>query len=202
MKVLIASSNMGKVAIYGEVLKEMGLEYISLRDLDINTYPEENGKDTRENAIIKAKFYHELTGYPIVSNDSGLIIEKLSAEEQPGMFVRRLKGKTCSDKEMLEYYSKKLEEVGGESDSYFQISLAVVNEKGEIHCKDFKSYRYMVSKPCETIIKGLPLRSLDYDKKSGKYMAEMTIAEANAFEGDCIKQQANFIKSVLKFDVV
>ena len=57
MKVLIASSNMGKVAIYGEVLKEMGLEFISLRDLDINTYPEENGKDTRENAIIKISVF-------------------------------------------------------------------------------------------------------------------------------------------------
>ncbi len=46
--------------------------------------------------------------------------------------------------------------------------------------------------------KGLPLRSLDFYKELGKYMSEMTIDEANAAEGECIKTQQRFIKKVLK----
>lgn len=46
--------------------------------------------------------------------------------------------------------------------------------------------------------KGLPLCSLDFNKELCKYMSEMTIDEANAAEGECIKTQQRFIKKSLK----
>ena len=55
----------------------------------------------------------------------------------------------------------------------------------------------MVSTPSKVVIKGLPLRSLDYNKEYGKYMSEMTIEEANKSEGKCIEGQREFIEEVL-----
>ena len=54
----------------------------------------------------------------------------------------------------------------------------------------------MVATPSKTIVKALPLRSLDYSKELGKYWSEMTIEEANACEGSAIEQQQKFIEEV------
>lgn len=200
VKPLIASSNAGKIEIYSQILKELNMPYCSLRDLNVDIEVEENGETELENALIKAKAYHEATGLPVISNDSGLIIEKFAPENQPGVFVRRYGGRELSDEETIEIFSKMLKEVGGESDAYFNVALAICDKKGNYHTNLFKSFRYMIEKPSKTIQKGLPLRSLDFNKELGKYMSEMTIDEANAAEGECIKAQQNFIKEVLQLN--
>lgn len=174
----------------------MGIEYLSLKDLDIDLDVEETGSTTLENAILKANAYHEISKMPVLVNDSGLIIEKLKPEDQPGVLVRRFGGKEMTDEEAIEVFSKKISEVGGSSDAHFVVSLAIIDEKGKLHSKDFISPRYFIDLPSEKIVKGLPLRSLDYSIKDKKYLSEMTIEEANAYEGDCILDQANFIKEI------
>ena len=196
LKVLIATKNQGKIAIYANVLKELGLDFCSLKDLDVDIEVEENGKDESENAYLKAKAYHEATGLPVISNDSGLIIEKFKPEDQPGVFVRRYGGRELTDQETIDIFAKKLDEVGGESDSYFKVALCVCDNNGKYHHGEFKSYRYMISKPSKVIQKGLPLRSLDYNKEFGMYMSEMTIEQANKSEGKCIEDQTEFIKNI------
>ena len=135
---------------------------------------------------------------PVIANDSGLIIEKFKPEDQPGVFVRRYGGGELSDQETIEIFSQKLKEVGGTSDSYFNVALVLCDNDGVFYERTFKSYRYMVSTPSKVVIKGLPLRSLDYNQEYGKYMSEMTIEEANASEGKAIEEQQAFIKSVFQ----
>jgi hypothetical protein len=65
MKVLIATKNKIKIAKIGTVLKEKGIEYITLRDLEEEYDVREDGDTTLENATLKARFYHELTGNPV-----------------------------------------------------------------------------------------------------------------------------------------
>ncbi|NCB48936.1 MAG: hypothetical protein EOM55_04935 [Clostridia bacterium] len=67
-KILIASTNVGKIAVYSVIFKRLGLETISLRELSIDIKVEENGKDELENVIIKAKAYNEFTGFPVFAN--------------------------------------------------------------------------------------------------------------------------------------
>ena len=111
-KVLIATTNIGKINIYAQALNELGLDWVSLRDLKINLDVEETGSTEIENALIKAKAYNKATGLPVIANDSGLIIDKLSPEDQPGVFVRRDSGKELTDEEMLNAYIEKIEAVG------------------------------------------------------------------------------------------
>ncbi len=194
MKVLIATGNAGKVQIYSNILNKLGIEWCSLRDTHVDIQVDETGTTTMENAIIKAEAYHKATGMPVLSNDSGLIIEKLAPCDQPGVFVRRSGGRELTDQELIDVYAKKIKEVGGSSDSYFDVSVAIIDDKGVLHTASFKSPRYMVDTPSKTVIKGIPLRSLDYDRVSGKYMSEMTMDEANAYEGKCMQDQIAFIR--------
>lgn len=196
MKPLIATSNLGKIEIYSQIFKEIGKPCCSLRDLDIHIEVEENGKDEIENAMIKARAYHEATGLPVLCNDSGLVIEKFAPEDQPGVFVRRYGGQELTDEETIKIFSEKLKNVGGESDAYFNVGIVLCDKKGVYHSKLFKSYRFMQLPASKVVQKGLPLRSLDYNKEFKKYMSEMTIEEANASEGDCILAQKKFIEEI------
>ena len=62
-KVLIATNNSAKVALYSEVLREIGLEAVSPKELGISVEVEENGKDEIENASIKALAFHKATPF-------------------------------------------------------------------------------------------------------------------------------------------
>lgn len=194
MKVLIATTNLGKVQIYKQAFDELGIDVCCLKDLDMNIDVEENGKTEIENAVIKAKAYHNFTGMPVLANDSGLIIDRFSKEDQPGLLVRRYKGKELSDEEMLNIYIEKLNEVGGESSGHYNVGLVIIDENGKLYAKEFRPKRYFINKPSKTFIKGIPLSSLCYDFKTKKYMSEMTPKERNDYEGKEFQGQIDFIK--------
>lgn len=198
MKVLIATTNPGKISIYSTIFEKLGIEWCSLKDFDNLGEVEETGETPRENSIIKAVAYNKITHLPVIANDSGLIVKKFAPDDQPGVFVRRYEGAELSDQQMIDIFSQKLCQVGGKSKSYFDVSLTIIDENGKLFNKSFKSKRLMVSSPSKVVVKGLPLRSLDYSKKHKKYMSEMTPEEANKCEGRCIKDQEKFIKKVFK----
>ena len=127
MKVLIATKNKGKIEKYSSMLKELNIEFLTLNDINLNIEIEENGKNTTENARIKANAYYKATDMPVLTDDSGLIIDKLPKEKQPGVFVRRYNGKELSDEEIIDLYSKEIENVGGESTGAFVISIAIID---------------------------------------------------------------------------
>ena len=198
MKVLIATTNLGKVQIYKQAFDELGIDVCCLRDLDIDIDVEETGATVIENAVIKAKAYAKLTGLPVLANDSGLIIDKFSKEDQPGLLVRRHNGKELTDQELLDLYIQKLNEVGGESSGHYNVGLAIVDQNNSLHTREFKPQRYFINKPSSTLIKGIPLSSLCYDFKSKKYLSEMTTKERNDYEGEEFLGQINFIKECFK----
>ena len=66
MKVLIATKNKGKIEKYSGILKSLGIDYCTLVDIDLNIEINENGNNTTENAIIKAKAYYEKVSIPVL----------------------------------------------------------------------------------------------------------------------------------------
>lgn len=197
-KVLIATGNAGKIELYSQMLKEIGLEAVSPKQLGLQVQVEEDGKTEMENASKKALAYHKVSNMPVIANDSGLYIEKFGASDQPKLLVRRFGGKELTDEEMIEIYSKKLQEVGGESDGFYTVGLAVVDENGNLFAKEFKPTRHFVATASTAKIKGFPLSSLALDKKSGKYLSEMTPAEKIAYEADVMLAQKQFVHNSLQ----
>lgn len=192
-KILIASTNAGKIAIYKEILDSANIPCTSLAEIKVTEKVDENGKDELENAIIKAKAYHKITGLPVIANDSGLIIDKFLPENQPGVLVRRVNGKERTDQEMLDIYITKLNEVGGESDGHYNVALASIDQNGTLRTGLFKPHRHFISTPSKILLKGIPLSSLAYDEATNRYLSEMTPAEQNAYEAEAMEQQKRFI---------
>jgi len=197
MKVLIATKNKGKIDKYSTILKMLNVEYYTLEDLNININVEENGNTTTENAIIKARAYYDEFKIPVLTDDSGLVIDKLPVDKQPGVFVRRHNGKELSDEEIIDLYTSEIEKVGGESTGAFIITIAIIGENGNIHTRETKHKRLFVSKPDVNRIPGYPLSSLIYDKENKMYMTEKQVKGINVYEQNTFGEEIKFIKSVL-----
>ncbi len=82
-RLVIASTNPGKVAEYRELLDSPWIELDGL-DADV----EETGDTYAANAVLKARAAAALTGLPAIADDSGLEVEALGGE--PGLHSRRL----------------------------------------------------------------------------------------------------------------
>ena len=197
MKVLIATKNKGKIEKYSSILKSLKIEYCTLEDIELNIEIDEDGNNTTENAIIKAKAYYENVQMPVLTDDSGLIIDKLPKDKQPGVFVRRYNGRELSDEEIIELYSKEIEKVGGESTGAFVISIAIIDQQGNIRTKETKHTRLFISKPDVNRVPGYPLSSLVFDKEKNMYMTEKKKKGLNIYTQSTFAEEAEFIKTVL-----
>ena len=89
-KIIFATTNEGKMKEIRMILADLGMEILSLKDLDINIDIEENGKTFEENAIIKAKAICELTGEMVLADDSGLEVDYM--DKAPGVYSARYLG--------------------------------------------------------------------------------------------------------------
>ena len=94
MKVVIATHNKDK-------LKELkkGLSNLDIELLDLSSFPDigeiiENGETLQENAFIKAREVHKLTGLPAIADDTGLEVDALGGK--PGVYTARFAGENCS----------------------------------------------------------------------------------------------------------
>lgn len=197
MEILIATSNEAKIKKYSTILKEIGINYKTLKDINVNIEVEETGKTSKENSVIKAKAYYEATKMPVIVDDCSLIIDSLPRDKQPGVLVRRNKeGKRMSDEEMIQFYSKELEKIGGESTGGFDIAITIVDEHGKTYTAINRHNRFFVSKPCKERTHGYPLNSLIYEKDKGRYLAEHYEGK-DIYKGSSFINDYDFIKSVL-----
>lgn len=177
MKVLFATTNPAKVKRYREELKNRNIELLTIKDLDFDLKVEENGKDALENAYIKAKAYYDKTHITTIATDNNLFIEELPKEKQPGVYVRRVNGKRLTDEEMIEHYTKLVQENGGKLTARWVYGMVIYNEKGKKEYTWSKDHFYFVDKPCDKRNPGYPLDSISIIPEFNKYMLDLTEEE-------------------------
>lgn len=88
--VVIATNNSHKVEEIETALAFEGWVYQSLREAGVVSNPGETGTTFVENARIKARAAHELTGGAVLADDSGLIVDALGGA--PGVYSSRYGG--------------------------------------------------------------------------------------------------------------
>lgn len=93
--VIIATNNAHKVEEIETALNFEGWEFKSLKEAGIESSPEETGTTFEENARIKARAAHELTGAAVLADDSGLVIDALNGA--PGVYSSRYAGEDGND---------------------------------------------------------------------------------------------------------
>jgi XTP/dITP diphosphohydrolase len=94
--VLIATTNPGKIREIRQVLGSLPIELKSLGDFAPVPEPAETGTTFAENARLKAAYYAQAFGVPVVAEDSGLEIDAL--DSRPGVHSARYPGATYPDK--------------------------------------------------------------------------------------------------------
>lgn len=176
-KLLFATSNQSKLNRFKQGLLENNIELISLKDLNIKIDINENGNTAIENALIKARAYYNETHMPVMGMDDTLYLEGVPENKQPGLFVRRVGGKTLTDEEMIEHYTGLVKQYGkdGKLNCKWVYGIAVINDKGEESTYTWsKGNFYMVEEPSSIINKGYPLNSISKYKNLDKYFTEIT----------------------------
>ncbi len=97
MKIILASNNKGKVKEIKSIFDNSPFEIISLYDLGKNIEIEETGSTFSENAFLKAKAIYDYYKEPVISDDSGIVIEQLGGK--PGVHSARYAGLNCTDED-------------------------------------------------------------------------------------------------------
>ncbi|MCI6998008.1 MAG: XTP/dITP diphosphatase [Eubacterium sp.] len=93
-KIIFATGNAGKMKEVREILKDLNVEILSMKEAGIQADVEENGKTFQENAVIKAREIMKISGEVVLADDSGLEIDYLNKE--PGIYSARYMGEDTS----------------------------------------------------------------------------------------------------------
>lgn len=86
-KLLIATTNAHKLQEIKELIKDLPLEVISLKDMNKTYQVEETGNKFEENALLKSQYWGEKTHLLTLAEDSGLEINALDG--RPGILSAR-----------------------------------------------------------------------------------------------------------------
>ena len=93
-KLIFATGNQGKLKEIREIMADLDVEVLSMKEAGVQTEIEETGTTFEENAVIKARAVGKLTGELTLADDSGLEIDYLNKE--PGVYSARYMGEDTS----------------------------------------------------------------------------------------------------------
>jgi XTP/dITP diphosphohydrolase len=88
-RIVLASSNRGKLAEFNALLADSGFEVLAQASLGIDDV-EETGLSFVENALLKARHAALVSGLPALADDSGLCVDQLRGA--PGLYSARYAG--------------------------------------------------------------------------------------------------------------
>ncbi len=91
-RIIFATGNSGKMKEIREILSDLNVEVVSMKEAGITADIVEDGATFEENAVIKARAIMEITNEIVLADDSGLEIDYLNKE--PGIYSARYMGKT------------------------------------------------------------------------------------------------------------
>ncbi len=139
-KILIASNNQGKIKEFKALFDPLNIEILSLKDLNIESHPEENGLTFIENALIKARDAAKKSGLPTLADDSGLVVPALKGE--PGIYSARYSDSGNDHDNNLKLLEKMSHLSGADRAAYFKAVLVLLRNaedpvpliaEGEVH---------------------------------------------------------------------
>lgn len=92
--IIFATGNEGKMHEIRQILGDMDVKILSMKEAGISADIIEDGTTFEENAVIKAKAVATMTSHIVLADDSGLEIDYLNKE--PGIYSARYMGENTS----------------------------------------------------------------------------------------------------------
>lgn len=93
-KIIFATGNAGKLKEIRQIMADMRIEIVSMKEAGIEVDVDENGTTFEDNALIKARAIAAHTDEIVLADDSGLEIDALNGE--PGVYSARYLGEDTS----------------------------------------------------------------------------------------------------------
>ncbi len=190
--VVIATNNAHKVEEIKTALSFKGWEFKTLKEAGIVSSPEETGTTFVENARIKARSAHELSGLATLADDSGLIVDALDGA--PGVYSSRYSGKEGDDAANNAKLLHELAQVPTEKrTARFACSLVFIDEDGS-----------------ETVAEGFIEGSIGFEERGkegfgydplfypDEFNGEKSLAEVSQAEKNSISHRGNALRNLKK----
>jgi XTP/dITP diphosphohydrolase len=98
VRVVLASSNSGKLRELASLLAPFGFDLVAQTALGVET-PPETGQTFAENALLKARHAAAATSLPSLADDSGIEVDALGG--RPGVYSARYAGEGATDQDNL-----------------------------------------------------------------------------------------------------
>ena len=128
-KLLLATSNPGKIREYHFLLDGLGYQITTLAEERIVKVVTESGKNYEQNARLKAITYAKLSQLTALADDSGLEVDSLNGE--PGVKSARFAGEAATDAEKVSLLLAKLNGVPWEQrTACFKCVIAIASPGG------------------------------------------------------------------------
>jgi XTP/dITP diphosphohydrolase len=173
-KILIATTNQGKIGEIREVMADIPVEWVSLVDVGLGDMDvEETGDTFAANALLKANAYSKASGLTSLADDSGIAVDALDGA--PGIYSARYGPNPQARNEKL---LNVLKDVPHEKrTAQFVSVIALVTRDGITITTEGIVEGHVAPEPCGTNGFGYdPVFLLD----DGRTMAELSSVEKNA----------------------
>ncbi len=176
-RIIFATGNAGKMKEIREIMGDMGVEILSMKEAGIEADIEENGTTFVENAIIKATEIAKQTNDIVLADDSGLEIDFLNKE--PGVYSARYLGEDTSYDIKNQALLDRLNGVPKEKrTARFVCAIAAALPDGEVLTTEATIEGYIGDAPAGA--NGFGYDPIFYVEEYGCSTAELTDAQKNA----------------------
>jgi len=200
-KLLIATTNVGKLKEISSFLSDLPFKIVSLKDVGIDDKVEETGSNYHENSRIKALFYAKKSGLPTISDDGGLEISALDGA--PGVKSRRWLGEDSTEEGLITHMLKIAKELPNDNrKAFFKTVISVALPNGKIWSINGSVEGIIAEKPYLKLLKGYPYRSFFYLPKIKKYYHEDQLTKEEEKEYNHRYKAIQKIKQILKRELI
>tara|TARA_Y100000590_G_scaffold301332_1_gene339732 strand:+ start:824 stop:1450 length:627 start_codon:yes stop_codon:yes gene_type:complete len=176
-KIVVATSNKGKLKEIRKDFNPFNCRLISQEDLKIESIPE-TGDSFKSNALQKAVYLASYTNYPIIADDSGLVVDALNGE--PGIYSARYAGDESDDDDNIDLLLHRMMHKKNRK-AYFHCSLIYLDP-------DDTSNPVLIETKWHGIIcseksgdKGFGYDPIFFIPELGKTSAELSVYEKNKY---------------------
>ena len=175
-KLLIATNNKGKVIELQEILKDLNIQLVTPKDINLVLDVIEDGKDYQENAGKKALEFAQASGLISLADDSGLEADALNGT--PGLYSARYSPKpNATDKDRRMYLLENLKDKPRPWKAHFHATVAIAKPNGEVEFAEGNCYGEII--PEERGTNGFGYDPIFLFSELGKTMAELDSGHKN-----------------------
>ncbi len=192
--IVLATKNQGKLKEMKNLLSGFPVDFLGLDDFGPIPDVVEDGNTFDDNAYKKASFTARVLGYPVIADDSGLVVEALNGA--PGVYSARYAGENATDEDNNR---KLLNELDGNNnrDAAFECVISIAVPTGHALTYEGRCGGRIAEEPSGS--NGFGYDPLFICSEYGKHFAELSMDEKNSIShrGKALNQMTREFDKIL-----